>query len=104
MKKGFLIPMLLGVSVLAGVSGPAAQTVKPEPMAAKPEAMAARHTMDGTVTKVDAKNGWIDVKTPEGSMKLHFPSPALDNVKAGDSVTVELGMTRLASRTDTKTK
>jgi len=51
-----------------------------------------RHTMDGTVTKVDAKKGWIDVKTPDGSMKLHYPPAALQNVKKGDSVTVELGL------------
>src|SRR5438034_761659 len=34
---------------------------------------AGRHMMDGRVTKVDPKKGWIDVKTDEGSMKLHFP-------------------------------
>ena len=60
---------------------------------------AGAHTMDGKVTKVDAKKGWVDVKTPEGSMKLHFPPPALDSVKAGDSVTVELGMSASASAT-----
>ena len=64
---------------------------------------ASTHTMDGKVTKVDAKKGWVDVKTPEGSMKLHFPPPALDGVKAGDSVTVELGMNAAASSTTTKT-
>jgi hypothetical protein len=48
--------------------------------------------MDGQVTKVDAKKGWIDVKTAEGSMKLHFPPEALANVKKGDSVSVELGL------------
>ena len=53
---------------------------------------AGSHTMDGKVTKVDAKRGWVDVKTSEGSMKLHFPPPALDGVKTGDSVTIELGM------------
>jgi hypothetical protein len=51
-----------------------------------------RHTMDGEVTKVDAKKGWIDVKTSEGSMKLHFPPEALADVKKGDSVSVELGL------------
>ena len=51
-----------------------------------------RHTMEGQVTKVDAKKGWVDVKTPEGSMKLHFPPSALATVKKGDSVTVELGL------------
>ena len=51
-----------------------------------------RHTMEGQVTKVDAKKGWIDVKTSEGSMKLHYPPEALANVKKGDSVSVELGI------------
>src|SRR5262250_937224 len=51
-----------------------------------------RHTMDGQVTKIDPKRGWIDVKTSEGSMKLHFPPEALANVKKGDSVSVELGL------------
>jgi hypothetical protein len=60
--------------------------------APKPAADMDRHTMDGQVTKVDAKKGWIDVKTAEGSMKLHFPPEALANVKKGDSVSVELGI------------
>lgn len=59
--------------------------------------MSGQHTMDGQVTKVDAKKGWVDIKTPEGRMKVHFPAPALDNVKVGDSVTVELGMKKLSS-------
>ena len=64
-----------------------------------------QHTMEGTVTKVDAKRGWIDVKTSEGSMKLKFPSSTLENVKAGDSVTVDLGMTRTAmKKTSARTK
>lgn len=54
--------------------------------------MMGHHTMDGQVTKVDPKKGWIDVKTSEGSMKLHFPPSALANVKKGDSVSVELGL------------
>jgi opacity protein-like surface antigen len=60
--------------------------------APKPAADMDRHTMDGQVTKVDAKKGWIDVKTADGSMKLHFPPEALANVKKGDSVSVELGI------------
>jgi hypothetical protein len=39
----------------------------------------------------------VDVKTPEGRMKLHFPPPALDNVKVGDSITVGLGMKKISS-------
>ena len=66
-----------------------------------PAAMPNTHTMSGEVTKVDPKRGWIDVKTPEGSMKLHFPPGSLDGVKKGNSVTVELGMAVAGS---TKTK
>ena len=51
-----------------------------------------QHSMDGQVTKVDAKKGWVDVKTPEGSMKLHFPPEALADVKKGDRVTVSLAI------------
>ena len=35
-------------------------------------------------------------------MKLQFPPPALDGVKTGDSVTVELGMSASASSDTTK--
>lgn len=56
-----------------------------------PAAM-GHHSMEGQVTKVDAKKGWVDVKTSEGSMKLHFPPEALASVKKGDSVTVDLGL------------
>ena len=98
MKSMFLIPMLLAVAVLGGMADAAAQT------RTAPDGVLARHTMDGTVTKVDAKRGWVDVKTSEGSMKLHFPSAALDNVKAGDSVTVELGMTPMPSGPDHTSK
>ena len=70
-----------------------AQAPKPAGEMPKPAGdMMGHHTMDGQVTKVDAKKGWIDVKTAEGSMKLHFPPEALANVKKGDSVSVELGL------------
>ena len=58
---------------------------------------AGTHAMDGEVTKVDAKKGWVDIKTPEGRMKVHFPPAALENVKVGDSVTVELGMKKISA-------
>ena len=76
----------------------AGQGLAQAPMAS-PDSMKGRHTMDGRVTKVDAKRGWVDVKTPEGRMKLHFPPPALDNVKKGDRVTVELGMASVTPST-----
>ena len=70
--------LFLGAATVASAQAPAGDMGK--------------HSMDGQVTKVDAKKGWIDVKTSEGSMKLHFPPSALANVKKGDSVTVELGI------------
>jgi hypothetical protein len=83
--------------VLAG-QGVAQSPAPPQPSASAGKASAAdatmgHHTMDGEVTKVDAKKGWVDVKTPEGRIKLHFPPAALASVKKGDRVTVELGMT-----------
>jgi hypothetical protein len=90
----------LGMAALSGLPGYSplsAQTVPPAQKAAAPATPIpsdmSRHTMDGDVTKVDAKKGWIDVKTPEGRMKLHFPPPALASVKVGDRVSIELGMT-----------
>ena len=51
-----------------------------------------RHTMTGEVTSVSPEKGRLLVKTPVGRMLLHFPSAALQNVKKGDSVTVELAL------------
>jgi hypothetical protein len=114
MTKQSLRSTALAVAVVAGIwgpagqiSAPAAQTTPPAKTApaAKSDAVMGQHTMEGTVTKVNAKRGWVDVKTSEGSMKLYFPPSALENVKAGDSVTVELGMTRTAmKKTSAKTK
>ena len=78
----------VAAAVLIGVAGASAQTPAQAPAATDMN----RHTMEGTVTKVDAKKGWVDVKTSEGSMKLHYPSSVLQNVKKGDKVTVELGL------------
>src|ERR1044071_8046558 len=96
MKTTHALTLLTGVLFL-GASVASAQAPKSTgEMKAPGETKAMgemnRHTMDGQVTKVDAKKGWVDVKTSEGSMKLHFPPSALQNVKKGDSVTVELAL------------
>ena len=72
--------------VFLGASMASAQAPKPT------GEVVNRHAMEGEVTKVDAKKGWVDVKTSEGLMKLHYPPEALDSIKKGDSVTVELGI------------
>jgi len=85
MRSGLLGTSILAAAIAIGaVGGVQAQTGV---------GAAGRHSMEGRVTKVDANKGWIDVKTPEGSMKLYFPPSSLQNVKSGDSVTVELAMT-----------
>ena len=100
MKRTALIAMastaallLVGPSVAQTPPPPASQppAQRSAPMPSSSSDMGGRHTMDGEVTKVDAKRGWVDVKTPEGRMKLHYPPPALDSVKVGDRVTVEIG-------------
>ena len=96
MKISVMTAAFAAVLTVATVGGASAQTASPP---------AGAHTMDGKVTKVDAKRGWVDVKTAEGSMKLHFPPPALDSVKKGDSVTIELGMAAApATHTNTMRK
>jgi hypothetical protein len=51
-----------------------------------------RHTMSGEVTKIDQRKGHITLKTEEGNLELHFPANALQNVKKGDRVSVELAL------------
>lgn len=52
----------------------------------------ARHTMSGEVTEVDHNQGKLKLKTQEGTLDLHFPPSALQNVKKGDRVSVELAL------------
>src|SRR5215468_7064139 len=112
MTKRLLRSTALVVATFVGIWGPAgyisaaaAQTSPParKAPAAKSDGAMGQHTMEGTVTKVDAKKGWVDVKTSEGSMKLYFPSSTLESVKAGDSVSVDLGMTRTGTKKSSET-
>lgn len=52
----------------------------------------ARHSVTGEVTDVDHAKGRLGVRTDEGDLVLHFPPSAIQNVKQGDRVTVQLGM------------
>jgi hypothetical protein len=54
-----------------------------------------RHTMTGRVTQVDASRGHVHLQTAEaGEMVLHFPSSALQGVKVGGNLTVEMAVKR----------
>jgi len=97
-KNAVKLPgMLAGTTaglLLAGFA--VAQSPSAPPSSSKHAAMDAsltgRHTMTGEVTSVAPDKGRLFVKTPEGRMLLHFPAAALQNVKKGDSVTVELAL------------
>jgi hypothetical protein len=54
--------------------------------------MAGQHEMEGKVTKVDAKKGWVHVKTSEGTMIVHFPPADLQDLHTGDTVTLRLAL------------
>jgi phosphopentomutase len=89
--------VFLGATSMASAQAPKKATpekatTESATMAKGGDSMMGHHTMEGEVTKVDAKKGWVDVKTAEGSMKLHYPPEALASIKKGDSVTVELGI------------
>jgi hypothetical protein len=54
--------------------------------------MAGQHEVEGRVTKVDAKKGWIHVKTSDGTMIMHFPPADVQDLKSGDTITVRLAL------------
>ncbi len=54
--------------------------------------MTGRHTMEGKVTSVSAKTGWVHIKTDEGTIIVHFPSSVLADVKKGDTIAMDLAM------------
>lgn len=54
--------------------------------------MMGEHTMDGTVTSVNGK-GMVEVKTGEGTLRLHFPDAA-KNLKKGDKIDLHLSYSK----------
>lgn len=82
--------LLAGLAVAQGPTTPELQISASA--AATDATTMGRHTMTGEVTSVTPDKGRLLIKTPEGRMLLHFPSSALQNVKKGDSVTVELAL------------
>ena len=57
-----------------------------------PDQMTGRHTMEGKVTSVSTKTGWVHVKTSEGTIIVQFPPAALADVKKGDTIAVDLAL------------
>ena len=76
---------IVAASCLATAGGAAAQS-------SSADQMTGRHSMEGQVTSIDGKKGWVHVKTSDGTMVLHFPPSALEGVKKGDTITVALAL------------
>jgi hypothetical protein len=51
-----------------------------------------QHKMMGEVTKIDSTKGLVTLKTDQGDMDLHFPPSALQGIKEGDRVEVQLAI------------
>jgi hypothetical protein len=52
--------------------------------------MLGQHMLPVTITAIDGKTGLVDATTGAFSLKLHFPPPALADVKVGDKISVHL--------------
>lgn len=52
------------------------------------------HRMPATVTSVDKATGIVEVTSAGMPLRVHFPPPAVANLKAGDKITLHLGYSR----------
>ena len=82
--KGFLAGAITAGLLASGSGVALAQTPADQ--------MMGRHSVEGEVTRVDAKKGWVHVKTSDGTMIVHFPPADLQTMKKGDRITVSLAL------------
>jgi hypothetical protein len=93
---------LTGAALAQGATGGGAPGSKSTGDPAKPPsnggmtsgggAMRGQHRVMGEVTKLDQSQGRVSLKTDMGDMELHFPPSALQGIKEGDRVEVQLGL------------
>jgi hypothetical protein len=61
--------------------------------AAAPRMDGERHTVRGEVTSIEKEKGKLSLRTQEGeTMTLHFPQQALENIREGQQVAVEMSL------------
>jgi hypothetical protein len=82
--RGLLAGAITAALLASGSSVALAQTPA--------DKMVGRHSVEGEVTRVDAKKGWVHVKTSDGTMIVHFPPTDLQTLKKGDRITVSLAL------------
>jgi hypothetical protein len=80
-----------GTSTTPGTTTSPASPSSPSDMSTSTGFM-GRHTMTGEVTKIDNKKGMFSLKTKDGTLDLHAPPSALQGVKRGDQVAVEIAV------------
>jgi len=52
------------------------------------------HSMGGTIESIDSKTGWMKIKTGMGDLTIHYPAPAVKDLKQGDKITVHLSYSK----------
>lgn len=93
MKK-YLLLLLSGLFIANfAVSAQAADHDKDKMMMGSSKMM-GMHKMAGTVDKIDHAKGTLMLKSGVADMTLHFPPPAIKDLKNGDTITVELGFAK----------
>ena len=82
--KGLLAGVITAALLASGSGSASAQTPADQ--------MMGRHSVEGQVTRVDVKKGWVHVKTSDGTMIVHFPPADVQTVKKGDRITISLAL------------
>jgi hypothetical protein len=49
-----------------------------------------KHSMSGTISALGHTTAMLTLKTGAGELKLHFPPPAIQKLKDGETITVHL--------------
>jgi hypothetical protein len=88
---------IAGLALLTAVGGPAmAQTgTAPSSGTRQPvgaDAVSERHSMGGTITRLDEKKGWIHLETDAGTLIVRVPPTSLQGLKTGDTVVLHLAL------------
>jgi hypothetical protein len=52
------------------------------------------HSMSGTIENINSQTGWMKIKTGIGELTIHYPAPAVKDLKKGDKITVHLSYTK----------
>ncbi|MDE2150424.1 MAG: hypothetical protein KGJ55_11490 [Gammaproteobacteria bacterium] len=51
----------------------------------------AHHAMPATITKIDHKTGVVDAESMGFGLVVHYPPPAIKDLKVGDKIMIDLG-------------